>query len=83
MDEYFNEIHNDRFLAFAVNPLLATLGCNEIKILLPQNGEGGALVAKAKQLLKDYLRNLMKNKATETESASSSETVESGTYEAA
>ena len=77
MEGYFDEIHEDRLLSLVINPLLATFGCNEIKILLPQNGEGKKLVAKAKQLLKDYLRKLMKNKAPDTEYSPGSEVVDS------
>ena len=57
-EEYFKEIPDDRLIAFAVNPLLATLGFADIIELL-DNGEGEKLKERAMKLLENYILNVL------------------------
>ena len=51
LNEYFEEIPDDRLLAMAVNPFLATRGCKDILAIKGQV-EGGKLISRMKSLLK-------------------------------
>ena len=58
LKEYFSEVHDDRLLAMAVNPLLATRGFEDVIALMDNEddeddeGKGKQLVDKGKSLLK-------------------------------
>ena len=49
LKEYFGDVHDDRLLSMAVNPLLATHGSKEVVAMNEE--EGGQLVKKSKDLL--------------------------------
>ena len=56
--EYFEDMPDDCLLAFAVNPLLVTLGFTDIIELL-NNGEGEKLNARAMKILENYIINVL------------------------
>ena len=83
-DEYFEKIPDDRLLAIATNPLMATKGFDDIVMLLAEGGEGGKLKRRAKKLLHQYILNILlveektKAKAAQDSSSKSSLVISSG-----
>ena len=59
LDEYFREVSNDRLLAMIMNPLLAIHGFDDIAVLEGEE-EGGGLLTRAKNLLKESMLQLTK-----------------------
>jgi hypothetical protein len=76
-EEYFGEIPDDCLLAFLINPVLATLGIADLKILLNDevfdNAEGTELVTRAIQLLRDHLKHILRSKFQEQAPSSNSD----------
>ena len=58
INEYFGKISDNRLLALAVNPVLATHGCVEIIALRTEDGDGEEIVARAKKLLKEQVQRV-------------------------
>ena len=59
LNHYFNNISDDRLLAMAVNPLLATRGFDEM-IALVGDEEGEKIKERAKKLLTQFVHELAK-----------------------
>ena len=80
-DKYFPKIPDDCLLAMAVNPLMTSMGFDDIVKLLEDDGSGEMLKSKAKALLKQYLLNVLRaeerSKAKAGEKASQSNPVSS------
>jgi hypothetical protein len=61
LDEYFKDFTKIKLLAMGVNPLLATQGVADIKVLLKKNGKGKELVNHIKQCIKEMLMDFSKD----------------------
>ena len=59
-EEYFPKVPDDRLLAMAVNPLMSTMGFDDVVKLLEDDGSGEVLKSRAKALLKQYLLNVLR-----------------------
>ena len=57
--EYFKEIPDDRLLAMAVNPVMATKGFGDVVALLDADGAGEKLKLRSVALLEQYVFNIL------------------------
>lgn len=72
IDEYFNQVNDDRLLAMIVNPLLATKGFQEV-IALSDEGVGDQLLERAKKLLLEQTKKFASAKEHSHQESTASE----------
>ena len=78
-NEYFTTLRNDRILAMAVNPLLATPGCQDMLALMGHI-KGQAFISKAKYLLENIIRKFTQGMEEEV-ATTTKPTTEESSYE--
>ena len=76
LEEYFGDVTDDRLLAFAVNPILATEGCDDIQVLLGEE-EGGDLKNRAEKLLAESILKIADKLLTDKSSSGNGDDNES------